>query len=197
MRIIAGEFRHRILISPPSRITRPITDRAKQSLFDALTVAIDSAGGTVLDCFCGTGSMGLECLSRGAGRAIFVERDRAALKGLRNNIDTLGVVSRSQVLSIDAYRLVREGGQLPPDWGKLCLAFVDPPYVHLQDPHTRPLVDALVTGLAEQALDSRGLIILRHTATTDLGTMALSRRIVRRLQYGAMAITWLQGGVAA
>ena len=64
MRIIAGEFKGRQLLAPTGDATRPITDRAKQSLFDILAPHID--GAVVYDCFAGTGSMGLECLSRGA-----------------------------------------------------------------------------------------------------------------------------------
>ena len=64
MRIIAGEFGGRKLLPPPSERTRPITDRAKQSLFDALGDRVE--GALVLDAFAGTGSIGLECLSRGA-----------------------------------------------------------------------------------------------------------------------------------
>jgi 16S rRNA (guanine966-N2)-methyltransferase len=195
MRIIAGEFRHRILISPPTRTTRPITDRAKQSLFDALTVAVDLSGGGVLDCFSGTGSMGLECLSRGARRAIFIERDRDALAGLGKNIATLGVVSQCRVLAMDAYRMGPTTLALTPDWGDLRVAFVDPPYAHLQEPGTRALLDGLVETLANGRVAAGGLIVLRHATATDLGEMALARRIVRRLQYGTMAITWLKSGV--
>ena len=71
MRIIAGEFRGRKLLPPEGDVTRPITDRVKQSLFDILAPRID--GARVYDCFAGTGSMGLECLSRGAEHATFFE----------------------------------------------------------------------------------------------------------------------------
>ena len=85
MRIIAGQFRAMPLVASPGETTRPITDRAKQSLFDALqdcfAIADDHGNaGTVLDCFSGTGSMGLECLSRGAAKAIFIERDEIAFE---------------------------------------------------------------------------------------------------------------------
>ena len=195
MRIIAGNFRHRVLISPPTRITRPITDRAKQSLFDALSVAVDWSGGLVLDCFSGTGSMGLECLSRGAARAIFVERDRDALAGLRKNIQALGVVSQSRVLGMDAYRLGRTTDDWLPVESKLRLAFVDPPYAHLDEQRTRFLLDGLVETIASQWLAADGLIVLRHATATDIQNMALARRIVRGLQYGTMAIAWLKSGV--
>ena len=92
MRIIAGQFRGMPLVPPPGDATRPITDRAKQSLFDALQDCFAAdGGGLVLDCFAGTGSMGLECLSRGARQTIFVERDRGALRALKENIAALGV----------------------------------------------------------------------------------------------------------
>src|SRR5215212_6812606 len=77
MRIIAGQFGGRKLLAPPSNATRPITDRAKQSLFDILSPDIE--GALVYDCFAGTGSMGLECLSRGSRHAFFFEADRSAL----------------------------------------------------------------------------------------------------------------------
>ena len=69
MRIIAGEFRGRKLLGPETDVTRPITDRVKQSLFDILTPYLPQA--RVYDCFAGTGSMGLECLSRGAKHVTF------------------------------------------------------------------------------------------------------------------------------
>ncbi|MGZ3303586.1 MAG: RsmD family RNA methyltransferase, partial [Isosphaeraceae bacterium] len=93
MRIIAGEFGGRKILPPLTETTRPITDRAKQSLFDTLGDRID--GADVLDAFAGTGSMGLECLSRGARRVVFVERDRGALLHLRKNIVALGIKERS------------------------------------------------------------------------------------------------------
>ena len=91
MRIIAGEFRGRQLLAAQSDVTRPITDRVKQSLFDILSPQIPQA--IVYDCFAGTGSMGLECLSRGADRVIFFELDRSAVTLLRKNIQTLEVTS--------------------------------------------------------------------------------------------------------
>src|SRR3954463_10464834 len=85
MRIIAGEFRGRKLLAPEGDITRPITDRVKQSLFDILTPEIE--GAKVYDLFAGTGSMGLECLSRGAKHSTFFESDRSAVTRLKKNIE--------------------------------------------------------------------------------------------------------------
>src|SRR3954465_11870306 len=99
MRIIAGEFRGRRLLPPEGLTTRPITDRVKQSLFDILTPLLPDA--RVYDCFAGTGSMGLECLSRGAAEAVFFEADRSAVARLRKNIAALGVEGRSQIVPSD------------------------------------------------------------------------------------------------
>src|SRR5580692_133052 len=85
MRIIAGQLRGRRLLPPTAETTRPITDRAKQSLFDILSPIIPDAN--VYDCFAGTGSMGLECLSRGAAHVTFFEADRSAAARMRTNIE--------------------------------------------------------------------------------------------------------------
>src|SRR3954466_7159756 len=113
MRIIAGEFRSRRILPPASDATRPITDRVKQSLFDILTPHID--GSRVYDCFAGTGSMGLECLSRGAAHATFFEADRSAARLLRKNIETLGVRDRSSVVDSDLLKWFERTTPPSPD----------------------------------------------------------------------------------
>ena len=91
MRIIAGQFRGRKLLPPATDATRPVTDRVKQSVFDILTPILEDA--IVYDCFAGTGSMGLECLSRGSKHVTFFEAERTAAARLKSNIDTLKVES--------------------------------------------------------------------------------------------------------
>src|SRR4051812_21241842 len=130
MRIIAGEFRGRRLLLPEGVVTRPITDRVKQSLFDILAPLLPDA--RVYDCFAGTGSMGLESLSRGAAHVAFFERDRSAVARLRRNFDTLGVGERSMVLSQNLFQWF-EGA--PPQGRRADLIFLDPPYRFL---HERP-----------------------------------------------------------
>ena len=123
MRIIAGAWRGRKLIAPDGEGTRPTADRVRQALFDRLLhaawagrEAVEDAH--VLDAFAGTGSLGLEALSRGAARAVFIEKDPAAIKALRLNVAATD--GRGRVLAGDALR--------PPP-GQLCtLIFLDPPY---------------------------------------------------------------------
>jgi len=97
MRIIAGEFRSRRLKSIPGAATRPTTDRLRETLFDILTPRI--AGATFLDAYAGTGAVGMEALSRGAGHAFFLERNRAALEAIRQNVASLGIEARATVVA--------------------------------------------------------------------------------------------------
>ena len=191
MRIIAGTFRGRLLLSPVSNTTRPITDRAKQSLFDALTVNTEIPDSYVLDCFCGTGSMGLETLSRGAAGVVFVERDRGALENLRNNIARLSVVHLCRVVAADAYRMAGSPAGFLATQQRFRIAFVDPPYSHFENPQGRDEIDNLVLSIARSSMEPEGIIVLRHPESTSLDSMQLASRVVRKFKYGSMAITWL------
>jgi 16S rRNA (guanine966-N2)-methyltransferase len=190
MRIIAGEFGGRTLLPPPTEATRPITDRAKQSLFDALG---DRPEGTyVLDAFAGTGSMGLECLSRGARRVVFGERGGGACDRLRRNIAALGVEARSVVLPIDAYRVARHPALVGAGAEPIDLAFLDPPYAHTAPGPHHDRLGRLLAELAARALAPEGLIILRHPTQGDVTPLVPeSLHVVRVLTYGSMRITWL------
>src|SRR5262249_59194603 len=99
LRVIAGSAKGRILRPPRTSATRPITDRAKESLFAILTPRIPRA--RFLDLFAGTGSVGIEALSRGCASAVFVERSRQALAGIRHNLE----VTR---LAAHAHRVARD-----------------------------------------------------------------------------------------
>ena len=129
MRIVAGSFRGRRLAAPDGEGTRPTADRVRQALFDRLAHApwAESAtgrslleGATVLDLFAGTGALGLEAISRGAARAVFIERDRATAAVLRANVAACRVEGRCRVLVADALR--------PPNGEPCGLVFLDPPY---------------------------------------------------------------------
>jgi 16S rRNA (guanine(966)-N(2))-methyltransferase RsmD len=182
------------LAPPAGDATRPITDRAKQSLFDNLQDCFAAeGGGLVLDCFAGTGSMGLECLSRGALRAVFVERDRGALRRLKENIAALGIAERAVILPVDAYAATAPGAAagLAAAEGRFTVAFVDPPYSHTETGHQRRKLDELLRGLAAGCMVDGGIISLRHPARVSVDAAALGVKVVRELRYGDMGITWL------
>ncbi len=124
MRVIGGTARGRRLVGPSSDGTRPLSDRARESLFNILGPGIRDE--RVLDLFAGTGAVGVEALSRGAEHATFVERDRKALGDIRANLDTLGFADRADVVAAEAvawiarargsYDVVFSG---PPQWESL------------------------------------------------------------------------------
>ncbi len=90
MRIISGEFKGRLIKVPDSKLIRPTTDRVRETLFNLLNNRIDFQGIKVLDLYAGSGSLGLECLSRGAEEIHFVEKNYPIYKNLQENIDSLG-----------------------------------------------------------------------------------------------------------
>lgn len=128
MRVIAGRLRGARLAVAAGRTTRPITDQVKESLFNILGHRFGTLGDlpavAVLDLFAGSGSLGIESLSRGAESCLFVEKDRAALRALRSNIDRLGLGARARVAAENAWTM-----RVPPAAdGGFGLIFVDPPY---------------------------------------------------------------------
>jgi len=109
MRVIAGSAKGRRLKSVPGSATRPIADRVKRALFDILDPSL--AGTWVLDLFAGTGSVGIEALSRGAAQATFVEHDWRAIRTIRQNLDVTGLGGRGRVVHEDAFHyLARQDG---------------------------------------------------------------------------------------
>jgi 16S rRNA (guanine966-N2)-methyltransferase len=102
MRVVAGELGGRKIVSPDGTSTRPTTDRVREAIFNSLGSSGVLDGALVADLFAGTGAVGIEALSRGAERCVFVERDRTALRVLEENLDTLGLRDRSKVITSDA-----------------------------------------------------------------------------------------------
>jgi 16S rRNA (guanine966-N2)-methyltransferase len=121
MRIIAGEWRGRKLHAPEGMSTRPTADRLRETLFSMLSSRLGSFEELrVADLYAGSGALGLEALSRGAGFACFVEQDPRALAAIRKNVDALGAMDRSNVLA-------RSAEALPP-CEPFDLLLADPPY---------------------------------------------------------------------
>ena len=178
MRIIAGEHRGRKLLDPADQTTRPVTDRVKQSLFDVLRDRLRGAG--VYDVFAGTGSFGLESLSRGASGATFFESHRPAVERLRRNIETLGVADRCRVQAGDLFRL--DFAAIPP----ADLIFFDPPYRFVRERTAE--VDALLSRLAAR-LNVGGEIVFRHDKADD--DVKFAGRETDRRNWGTMTARFL------
>jgi 16S rRNA (guanine966-N2)-methyltransferase len=183
MRIIAGEFRGRKLLPPAGDVTRPITDRVKQSLFDVLSPRMENA--LVYDCFSGTGSMGLECLSRGAQHATFFEADRSAVNRLKQNVQVLGLGERTTIIAKDLFRWFASA---PPAPAPADLIFLDPPYRFLRE---MPGELQRVAGtIASGHLAADGLVIFRHDAADALALDPLT--VVDLRSYGSMTLEFLR-----
>lgn len=120
MRIIAGQWRGRPLVAPVGQATRPTADRTREALFSMLTSRVGSFEGlAVADLFAGSGALGLEALSRGAGSCLFVEQDREALDALKANATKLGIRPDIRAASVMT---------LGPAPAPLDVIMMDPPY---------------------------------------------------------------------
>jgi 16S rRNA (guanine966-N2)-methyltransferase len=184
LRIVGGVHRGRRLEAPPGEAVRPTSDRAREALFNILSHGEYAAGGLrfadrpVLDAFAGTGALGLEALSRGAGLAAFIESDRQALTTLRRNVARLGEEDRAYILAGDATR--------PPRAAFACaVAFLDPPYRSGLAP---PALIALAAAgwLAEDAL-AVVEVAAREQFPPPSGFTLLDERV-----YGAARLVFLR-----
>ncbi len=178
MRIIAGAFRGRALAAPAGRATRPTAERMRQALFDMIWHAPWAGRGAiegvaVLDAFAGTGALGLEALSRGARRATFMERDKAALAALRANIAACRV--DAAVLRVDATS--------PPQGGPCGLVFLDPPY-------GEGLVPRAVAALSAAGWIAPGALVVAEIGAAEAfaASFAASFAIVAERAHGAARI---------
>jgi 16S rRNA (guanine966-N2)-methyltransferase len=123
MRVIGGALGGRRLKAPRGRRTRPTSDRVREALFALLG---DVQGAVVLDLFAGAGGLGIEALSRGAARVVFVERSRPALAALRANLEALGIgADAARVRGVEALEYLRRARRLLDTYD---LVFIDPPY---------------------------------------------------------------------
>lgn len=192
MRIIAGLYRGKRILPPAGRTTRPITDRVKESLFAILGERVRDA--KVADIFAGTGSLGLEALSREAESCLFVEKDRAALRILRQNIDSMPLAGKTRISTRNAWHFAQFARAEQP----FDMVFVDPPYLDSKDSGDDSPLAKLLIGLAEQdMLAEVATVVLRHESAHPCldryGRLVLtdSRR------YGSMALSFLTPGSPA
>ena len=187
MRIIAGDYRGKRILPPPGRTTRPITDRVKESLFAILGQR--TCGAVVADIFAGTGSLGLEALSRQAQSCLFVENDRPALRLLRQNIQDLGVKDKVQVANKNAWRFTK--------WVRLhqpfSLIFLDPPYLDSRNSGQSSQLAELLDRLAQpHLLDKDGIVILRHESAHPCQERYNRLALTDFRRYGPMALSFLK-----
>jgi 16S rRNA (guanine966-N2)-methyltransferase len=168
MRIIAGTARGRRLRAPDTPETRPATDRAREAVFSSLGDFVTDA--TVVDLYAGSGSYGLEALSRGAASALFVERGRKALAALRRNVDDVALGGEVRAESVESF-LGRATGQFD-------LVFIDPPWD----------LPSATLGSQLEALDGMvvagGMVVVSRRAGDELPQPPETWRVATDKRYG-------------
>jgi 16S rRNA (guanine(966)-N(2))-methyltransferase RsmD len=173
MRVIGGEFRSRRLKSLPGLTLRPTPDRLRETLFDVLEPRI--AGTVFLDAYAGSGAVGIEALSRGAARAIFIENHRGAVEVIHQNLKSLGLDERAEVIHGKALPTLprREAG----------IVFLDPPYDLTAE------YDAALRALGERP---PLLVIVQHPVRLPLKDEYGQLRRLRLLKQGDNALSFFE-----
>lgn len=173
MRVIAGSARRLLLKAPAGYDTRPTSDKVKETLFNILMPYIYSDS-NVLDLYAGSGAIGIEALSRGAARAVFVEKSREAVACIKENLKTTRFEDRAAVIYSDVLSALNrlEGRD------KFDLVFMDPPYNNGYEKD-------ILTYLSDSSLlDEDALIVVEADNTTDFGYLdELGYEVVKYKKY--------------
>jgi 16S rRNA (guanine966-N2)-methyltransferase len=180
MRVIAGKYRSRRLAAPPGIETRPTSDRLRETLFNV--VAAQVAGSVWLDLFAGSGAVGIEALSRGADQVYFVESASRAVRAIRANLTSLGILEGYQIVDRDALAAL---AQLEIQNVSCDFCFLDPPYRKTQD------YERILSFLSRSKLLRAGsVVIAEHDKHFDPGESfgPLVRR--RKLRQGDAVLSF-------
>jgi 16S rRNA (guanine(966)-N(2))-methyltransferase RsmD len=175
MRVITGSARGRRLKELEGMETRPTTDRVKEGLFNV--IQFDIEGRRVLDLFAGTGQLGIECLSRGAASAVFVDRRADAVKLIRENLKVTDLTDRARVVAGDSVEYLKSLRET------FDLILLDPPY-------EAGLLEPVIAHIARfDILSPYGIIVAEHPAGRTLPALEPPYRLHRTYRYGKIALT--------
>lgn len=178
MRVVSGTCKGRTLKGVPGTGTRPTTDKVKESIFNMIGPYFD--GGLVLDLFAGSGGLGIEALSRGMDKGIFVDRDYAALQTVKLNLDVCKLSERAEVYKNDSHRALKAliKRELSFD-----LILLDPPY------KKQRLIELLEEISKARVLKEKGYIVCEHSHDVTLPEQIDGLIVKRKEVYGIIAIT--------
>jgi 16S rRNA (guanine(966)-N(2))-methyltransferase RsmD len=165
MRVVTGEAKGRRLKAPKTMGTRPIIDRVKTALFDILSDEVEDA--RFLDLFAGTGSVGIEALSRGAAHATFIEMSYPILKLIRENLQITGLADRAEVLHADAFKFLQALAVNPQR--TYDIIYVAPPQYKNMASHALQLLDS------SPLVPAGGLVIVQIHPKEREGVAAIPR----------------------
>lgn len=173
MRVIAGEARGKRLETLDGEdITRPTIERVKEGMFSSIQFLIP--GARVLDLFAGSGQLGIEALSRGAARCVFLDQDRSAVRVIMNNCKNCGVFDRSRVNVGDAGLYLSAAGE------QFDIVLLDPPFRHGTIPRILPAVDRVTA--------PGGVVLCETEREAELPQQAGGLTLQKRYQYGTIAV---------
>jgi 16S rRNA (guanine(966)-N(2))-methyltransferase RsmD len=179
--VIAGSAKG-VRLAPVPGGVRPVSDRAREGLFSS--IAADVPGANVLDLFAGTGALGIEALSRGAERAVFVERDRGALRALRENLERTRLRPRAEVVRSDVAAFVTRKGN---PGSRFDLVLADPPY----DADAGVLEEVLAAVVGGRLEPAAVLVVTRRAKSSTL-VIPVHWLLAKRLEYGDTAVLILR-----
>ncbi|MFP6765253.1 MAG: 16S rRNA (guanine(966)-N(2))-methyltransferase RsmD [Planctomycetaceae bacterium] len=187
MRIIRGRLGKRKLLSNPGQTTRPIADRVKESLFEFLDHEVPDA--RIIDIFAGTGTLGLEALSRGGHSVVFIERDRKAVELLKKNIANLKVERETLCWANDvertSFRPKNCDDFLPYD-----ICFFDPPYRMVQKMVDGSKLYKALQRLARDGVTREGALLLFRTPSGSDFHLPPEWKYEQTMDYSTMDIHW-------
>ena len=184
MRVIAGTAKGHRLTAPVGSSVRPTPDRVKEALFSILAGKVQDA--VVLDLFAGSGALGIEALSRGASRCVFVDGNRSAIEAVRRNLEKTGFAAKTEVRHTSASRAldrIIEAGQ------RFDLIFLDPPYRIKRI----ELEGILETFSREKMIEPGGTIVLEHSSKV-LPPAVTGLIVTDRKKYGDTGLTLYSSG---
>ena len=178
MRIISGLNKGKKLVMPNDKLTRPLKDMAKESIFNILThskyINFNIKDSNVLDLFSGIGSFGLECISRGSKFVFFLENYPPVLEILKINISNLGYQKKSKVIDIDAFKI---NNSIFKNDQKFHIIFCDPPYKEKK-------IELLIENIIQMNILEKNGIIIIHRKKDDLDTYPKKFKIIDTKNYG-------------
>jgi 16S rRNA (guanine(966)-N(2))-methyltransferase RsmD len=179
MRVISGTFRGRRLKGPRGLELRPTGDRLKETLFNILAPRI--SGAVMLDVFSGTGAIGIEAISRGAGRVLFVEKDSAAVRLIRSNLRACGIEGGFELVQEDAFKFLRS---LARGGFQADIIFLDPPYDWV------PFQDLLKLAVKPEVLSAGGVAVLEHMRKAALPEAGDGYQRFRMVRHGDSCLSF-------
>lgn len=182
MRVIGGSARGRRLAAPRGLETRPTSDKVKEALFSILTgMTGPFEGSRVLDIFAGAGNLGIEALSRGACRAVFIDSAREAATVLAKNLETTGFADRSRVVVQDFRAAIT---RLQCNGETFRIVFLDPPY-------RKGLLEKCLERLADSTLLDEGAVVIAELSSREeIQSTFGSLQLYDRRVYGGTALTF-------